>query len=292
MSTPRLTAAQLDLAYGKARVVHDLSLTVMPGAFTAIIGPNGCGKSTLLRALARLHRPQGGEVTLDGRSLQSLPTKEVARELGLLPQSPTAPAGITVRDLVARGRTPHLGPFTPWSAADADAVARALHATGLKGLADRPVDALSGGQRQRAWIALALAQETEILLLDEPTTFLDIGHQYEVLDLLHGLADEGRTVVAVLHDLAQAARYADQVVLMSAGLVLASGSPGQVLTAQRVSAAFGLPVTVVPDPVTGTPLIVPSRAPAARTVHAVDVRPDVDHTEATLASTDSHERTP
>lgn len=271
MNQPRLTATHLDLAYGKARVVHDLSLDVAPGAVTAIIGPNGCGKSTLLRALARLHRPQGGQVLLGGRDLHALPTKEVARELGLLPQSPTAPAGITVRDLVARGRTPHLGPFTPWSAKDADAVARALRATGLVGLSERPVDSLSGGQRQRAWIALALAQETELLLLDEPTTFLDIAHQYEVLDLLHSLAAEGRTVVAVLHDLAQAARYADQVVLMSAGLVLATGTPAEVLTAQRVSAAFGLPVTVLPDPITGTPLIVPSSAPAARTAHHADV---------------------
>lgn len=297
MSQPRLTATHLDLAYGKARVVHDLSLAIEPGALTAIIGPNGCGKSTLLRALARLHRPQGGQVLLDGRSLHTLPTKEVARELGLLPQSPTAPAGITVRDLVARGRTPHLGPFTPWSAADADAVARALNATGLKGLAERPVDSLSGGQRQRAWIALALAQQTEVLLLDEPTTFLDIAHQYEVLDLLHGLAREGRTVVAVLHDLAQAARYADQVVLMSAGLVLASGPPAEVLTAKRVSAAFGLQVTVIADPVTGTPLIVPSSAPVARTAHTVDVSHDAGPLEARQASADPasthpHERTP
>lgn len=297
MSEPRLKATHLDLAYGKARVVHDLSLDVPPGALTAIIGPNGCGKSTLLRALARLHRPHGGQVTLDGTSLHSLPTKEVARELGLLPQSPSAPAGISVRDLVARGRTPHLGPFTPWSARDTDAVAHALRSTGLIGLADRPVDSLSGGQRQRAWIALALAQETELLLLDEPTTFLDIAHQYEVLDLLHGLAGEGRTVVAVLHDLAQAARYADHVVLMSAGLVLATGTPTEVLTAKRVTAAFGLPVTVIPDPVTGTPLIVPSSAPVARTAHTVGIREDADPFEAALASadvasTDPHERTP
>lgn len=297
MNQPRLTATHLDLAYGKARVVHDLSMEITPGAVTAIIGPNGCGKSTLLRALARLHRPQGGHVLLDGRELHSLPTKEVARELGLLPQSPTAPAGITVRDLVARGRTPHLGPFTPWTAKDADAVANALGATGLNGLAERPVDSLSGGQRQRAWIALALAQETELLLLDEPTTFLDIAHQYEVLDLLHHLAQEGRTVVTVLHDLAQAARYADQVVLMSAGLVLASGTPAHVLTAQRVTAAFGLPVTVLPDPVTGTPLIVPSSAPTARTAQHADVPSGASHTEAPLApaiapSVDPYERTP
>jgi iron complex transport system ATP-binding protein len=291
-SNVRLVASHLSLAYGNARVVHDLSLEVPSGAFTAIIGPNGCGKSTLLRALSRLHKPQLGAVLLDGANIHSLPTRDVAREVGLLPQAPTAPAGITVRDLIARGRTPHLGPFSAWSQRDTDAVSEAIHATGLAGLADRPVDSLSGGQRQRAWIALALAQQTELLLLDEPTTFLDIAHQYDVLDLVHRLAAEGRTVVAVLHDLAQAARYADHLVLMSAGLVLASGSPKDVLTAQRVGAAFGLPVTVVPDPVTGTPLIVPSSAPpGAKTVHPTDAGDSVDTFEAAYASTDSLERT-
>jgi len=257
----RLAASHVSLAYANARVVHDLSLEVPPGAFTAIVGPNGCGKSTLLRALARLHKPQVGTVTLDGADIHTLHTRDVAREVGLLPQSPHAPAGITVRDLIARGRTPHLGPFSAWSQADADAVAEAIAATGLAGLAERSVDSLSGGQRQRAWIALALAQQTGMLLLDEPTTFLDIAHQYEVLDLVHRLAQTGRTVVAVLHDLAQAARYADHVVLMSAGLVVAAGPPAEVLTAGRVGAAFGLRVTIVPDPVTGTPLIVPTSAP-------------------------------
>lgn len=257
----RLEATDLSLAYGAARVVHEVSLPITPASMTAIIGPNGCGKSTLLRALARLHKPLEGVVTLDGSDIHRRPTKEVARELGLLPQAPIAPAGITVRDLVARGRTPYLGAFTTWSRTDADAVEHALKDTGLMGLAQRPVDSLSGGQRQRAWIALALAQDTEILLLDEPTTYLDIANQYEVMDLLHELAAQGRTVVTVLHDLGQAARYADHVVLMSAGLVLARGTPQEVLTEKRVSAAFGLPVTVVPDPVTGTPLVVPSRAP-------------------------------
>jgi iron complex transport system ATP-binding protein len=272
----RLEATDLSLAYGSARVVHEVSVLVAPASLTAIIGPNGCGKSTLLRALARLHKPLGGAVTLDGEDIHRRPTKEVARELGLLPQAPIAPAGITVRDLVARGRTPYLGAFTPWSSADADAVQHALTATGLTGLAQRPVDSLSGGQRQRAWIALALAQDTEILLLDEPTTYLDIAHQYEVMDLLHTLAAEGRAVVTVLHDLGQAARYADHVVLMSAGLVLARGTPAEVLTAQRVSAAFGLPVTVVPDPVTGTPLVVPSRAPLTGP-RAPQASPDAVH---------------
>ncbi len=288
----RLAASHLSLAYGNARVVHDLSLEVPSGAFTAIIGPNGCGKSTLLRALSRLHKPQLGAVLLDGADIHSLPTRDVAREVGLLPQAPTAPTGITVRDLIARGRTPHLGPFSAWSQRDTDAVNEAIHATGLAGLAERPVDSLSGGQRQRAWIALALAQQTELLLLDEPTTFLDIAHQYDVLDLVHRLAADGRTVVAVLHDLAQAARYADHLVLMSAGLVLASGSPSEVLTEQRVGAAFGLPVTVVPDPVTGTPLIVPSAAPpGVKAVHPTDAGHSVDSTEASFASRHSLERT-
>lgn len=288
----RLEASHLSLAYGNARVVHDLSLEVPPGAFTAIVGPNGCGKSTLLRALSRLHKPQLGAVLLDGADIHALPTREVAREVGLLPQAPTAPAGITVRDLIARGRTPHLGPFSAWSNRDTGAVNDAIQATGLAGLADRPVDSLSGGQRQRAWIALALAQETELLLLDEPTTFLDIAHQYDVLDLVHRLAAAGRTVVAVLHDLAQAARYADHLVLMSAGLVLASGPPSEVLTEQRVGAAFGLPVTVVPDPVTGTPLIVPSAAPpGVKAAHAPAATADAGSTEAAYASSNSFERT-
>ena len=260
----RLSATDLTLAYGDARVVHDVSIEIPPSAVTAIVGPNGCGKSTLLRGLARLHAPASGTVYLDGRDIHERSTKDVARELGILPQSPMAPGGITVRDLVGRGRTPHLRALRPWSQEDAAAVTDALRATGLTGLAERPVDSLSGGQRQRAWIALALAQQTELLLLDEPTTFLDIAHQYEVLDLLHGLAAEGRTIVVVLHDLAQAARYADHLVLMSAGLILARGEPTDVLTADRVKAAFGLPVTVVPDPVTGTPLIVPTGTPAGR----------------------------
>jgi len=260
----RLTARELSLAYGDARVVHSVDVEIPPGAVTAVVGPNGCGKSTLLRALARLHPAQTGRVLLDGRDIHSRPTREVARELGLLPQSPIAPGGITVRDLVGRGRIPHLTALRPWGPEDSRAVQAALEATGLTGLAERPVDSLSGGQRQRAWIALALAQETELLLLDEPTTFLDIAHQYEVLDLLHHLSRGGRTVVVVLHDLGQAARYADHLILMSAGLILARGAASDVLTAQRVSAAFGLEVTVVPDPVTGTPLIVPLGTPAGR----------------------------
>lgn len=260
----RLTVQGLTLAYGDARVVHEVSLEIPPSAITAIVGPNGCGKSTLLRGLARLHAPQHGTVLLDGHDIHERSTKDVARELGILPQSPVAPGGITVRDLVGRGRTPHLKALRPWGDRDTAAVNDALRATGLTGLAERAVDSLSGGQRQRAWIALALAQQTELLLLDEPTTFLDIAHQYEVLDLVHGLAAQGRTVVVVLHDLAQAARYADHLVLMSAGLILSRGEPGEVLTEARVSAAFGLPVTVVPDPVTGTPLIVPSGAPTGR----------------------------
>lgn len=264
LEAARLVAHRLSLAYGEHRVVNAVDLDVPPAAVTAIVGPNGCGKSTLLRALARLHAPAEGEVLLDGKDIHRIPTREVATTLGILPQSPIAPAGITVRDLVGRGRMPHLRALRPWGPEDAAAVERALAATGLAGLADTAVDALSGGQRQRAWIALALAQETDLLLLDEPTTFLDIAHQYEVLDLVHDLARQGRTVVVVLHDLAQAARYSDHLILMSRGEILARGAAADVLTAARVKEAFGLDVTVVPDPVTGTPLIVPTGAPSGR----------------------------
>jgi len=270
-SDSRLAAKDLTLAYGDARVVHGVNLEIPPSSVTAIVGPNGCGKSTLLRGLARLHGPASGTVLLDGKDIHERSSKDVARELGILPQSPIAPGGITVRDLVGRGRTPHLKALRPWQDSDTRAVNDALKATGLTGLAERSVDSLSGGQRQRAWIALALAQQTELLLLDEPTTFLDIAHQYEVLDLVHGLAADGRTIVVVLHDLAQAARYADHLVLMSAGLILARGNPNDVLTADRVRAAFGLPVTVVTDPITGTPLIVPTGAPAGRSLRTKEI---------------------
>jgi iron complex transport system ATP-binding protein len=254
----RLTGERLTLAYDGDVVVTELDLEVPDGRITAIVGPNACGKSTLLRALARLLRPREGRVVLDGHEIHRLPTKEVARRLGLLPQSPIAPDGIVVGDLVARGRTPHQTLFRQWSRADELAVQSALAATGMLDLVDRPVDELSGGQRQRVWIAMALAQETELLLLDEPTTFLDITHQIEVLELVAGLnRTAGRTVVVVLHDLNLACRYAHHVVAMRAGRVVASGSPVEVVTAEHVRTVFGLECVVIDDPVTHTPLVVP-----------------------------------
>ena len=252
-----LVARDVTLAYDRRVVVEDLSLEIPPGSFTVVVGPNACGKSTLLRGLARLLAPRSGAVLLDGRAVHTLPTKEVARRIGLLPQSAIAPEGITVSDLVARGRYPHQGLLRQWSVADEDAVREAMDLTDVTDLAERAVDELSGGQRQRVWLAMVLAQQTPILLLDEPTTFLDIAHQYEVMDLCADLHEQGRTLVAVLHDLNQAARYATHLVVMKDGVVVAQGHPGAVLTAELVEHVFGLPCRVVPDPASGTPLVVP-----------------------------------
>ncbi len=254
-----LAAQNVRLGYGPGRVVvPDLTLRVPGGQITAIIGANGSGKSTLLRAMARLHRPDAGTVLLSGRDITTLPTGQVARQLGLLPQSPLTPDGITVRGLVARGRTPHTSLWRQWSPADETAVTDALAATGLVELADRPVDALSGGQRQRVWIAMVVAQGTPLLLLDEPTTFLDLAHQLDVLELLHRLnRDKGRTIVMVLHDLAQACRFADHVVALRDGAVAASGPPVQVVDRQLVRDVFGVDCQILEDPASGTPVVVP-----------------------------------
>jgi iron-siderophore transport system ATP-binding protein len=253
-----LTATELRLAYDQGDVVKDLSLTVQPERVTAIVGPNACGKSTLLRGLARLLKPRGGVVHLDGQSIHKLATKEVARRLAILPQSPTAPDGLTVVDLVARGRYPYQTWFRQWSAADEEAVASAMAATEVLDLATRPVDELSGGQRQRVWIAMALAQDTRIMLLDEPTTFLDLAHQVEILDLLTDLNQrDGRTIVLVLHDLNQACRYCDHLVAMREGAIVAEGPPAAVVTAELVEEVFGLRCQVVPDPVSHTPMVIP-----------------------------------
>jgi len=258
----RLRAEGLRLAYDERIVVHDLSMAIPPGRVSVVVGPNACGKSTLLRALARLLKPKAGAVYLDGHAIAKLPTREVATRLGILPQSPIAPEGLTVADLVARGRNPHQRWFQQWSAEDEAAVAAALDATDTAQLATRPVDELSGGQRQRAWIAMALAQGTPIMLLDEPTTFLDLAHQVEVLDLLARLnRDEGRTIVLVLHDLNQACRYAHHLVAMVEGAIATEGRPTDVVTEELVERVFGLAVRIVPDPVAGTPLVVPAGRP-------------------------------
>ncbi|MGW7294129.1 ABC transporter ATP-binding protein [Streptomyces xiamenensis] len=253
-----LRTEELRLTYDRHEVVKDLSLDIPPGRITMIVGPNACGKSTLLRGLARLLTPASGSVLLDGASIHSRPTREVATTLGILPQTPVAPDGITVTDLVGRGRYPHQGWFRRWSEEDERAVAEALEATDVAELADRAVDELSGGQRQRVWIAMALAQGTDLLLLDEPTTYLDITHQVEVLDLLTDLnTSAGTTVVVVLHDLNLACRYADHLVAMRDGRIVAEGPPAEVVTERVVSDVFGLRCTLVDDPVSGTPLIVP-----------------------------------
>ncbi|RMI09193.1 ABC transporter ATP-binding protein [Cellulomonas triticagri] len=257
-STHTLQAAGLSLGYRDRVVIEDLDLAVPAGRITAIVGANACGKSTLLRSMSRLLAPRAGQVLLDGRAVHTMPAKELARTLGLLPQSPVAPEGITVADLVGRGRHPHQRVLSRWSREDDQAVAAALEATGTVDLAERAVDELSGGQRQRVWIAMALAQQTDLLLLDEPTTFLDVSHQVEVLDLLTDLnRDRGTTVVMVLHDLNLAARYADHLVAMADGRVHAVGDPGDVLTADTVRVVFGLDSQVVEDPLTGRPLMLP-----------------------------------
>lgn len=253
----RLRTEGLRLGYGDRTVVERLDLTVPDGAFTAIVGPNACGKSTLLRSLVRLLRPEEGSVLLDGRSIATWRPKAVARELGFLPQGTTTPDGIRVIGLVRRGRYARQSAVGTWTRADDAAVGVAMAAAGIADLADRRVVELSGGQRQRVWVAMVLAQETPYLLLDEPTTFLDIAHQYELLRLLRRLVDDGRTVVAVLHDLNQAARFADHVVAVRDGRVVAAGPPADVVTAPIVEEVFGLPCEVVPDPVTGTPMVVP-----------------------------------
>jgi iron complex transport system ATP-binding protein len=254
----RLVAEGVRLAYDDRVVVEDLTFSVPTGEVTVIVGPNACGKSTLLRALARLLAPKAGVVLLDGEEIRRLPTRTVAQRLGILPQQPIAPDGITVSDLVARGRNPHQRWFRQWSSSDEEAVVAALDATGIADLADRSVDELSGGQRQRAWIAMALAQGTDILLLDEPTTFLDLTHQIEVLDLMADLnATSGRTIVCVLHDLNLACRYAGHLVAMKAGRIVVEGPPAEVVTEATVAEVFDLESMVVPDPVCGSPMIVP-----------------------------------
>ncbi len=257
-ATHSLHVEDLSLGYGDRTVIDHLDLHVPPGRVTAIVGPNACGKSTLLRSLSRLLAPRTGRVVLDGKDVHRMPAKQLARTLGLLPQSPIAPEGITVADLVGRGRHPHQGIFSRWNTADDDAVAAALDATATATLAERPVDELSGGQRQRVWIAMALAQQTDLLLLDEPTTFLDVSHQIEVLDLLTDLNHtRGTTIVMVLHDLNLAARYTDHLIALTAGQLHAAGHPDDVLTEDTVRAVFGLESKIITDPTSDRPLMLP-----------------------------------
>lgn len=255
---PRLSTRGLAAGYPGRRVIEGLDLDIAPGRLTMIIGANACGKSTLLGVLARLLPPLAGTVELDGADASTLSRRSFARTVGLLPQHPTAPDGITVAELVARGRHPHRGVFQRWGAADSEVVDESMARTGVTELADRPVGDLSGGQRQRAWIAMALAQDPRILLLDEPTTFLDLSHQLEVLDLLRELnRTQGTTIVVVLHELNLAARYADDLIVMAGGKVVAHGAPADVLTAEVVADAFSLDSLVISDPLTGTPLVIP-----------------------------------
>jgi len=266
-SPARIEARAATIGYDRRLIAENLSVAIPDGSFTVIVGPNACGKSTLLRALSRLLRPASGEVLLDGRSIQSYPARDVARKLGLLPQTSLAPDGITVADLVARGRYPHQKFLQQWSKDDEAAVIGAMEATKVTDLSGRLVDELSGGQRQRVWVAMVLAQETPLLLLDEPTTFLDIAHQIELLELLRRLnRDEGKTIVAVLHDLNQACRYATHLIAMREGRVMAEGQPTGIVTAELVEAVFGLPCLVIEDPISHTPLVVPR---GAGEVHAI-----------------------
>ncbi|GAA1494032.1 ABC transporter ATP-binding protein [Curtobacterium herbarum] len=257
-AAPVLEARGLSVGYDRTPVIRDLDLTIEHGTVTTFLGANGCGKSTLLKALGRVLKPQAGEVLLDGLPIRKEPNRAVARKLAILPQSPLAPAGTSVLDLVMRGRNPHQSWARPWTAEDAAVAEDAIAATGLTEVAHRDVASLSGGQRQRAWIALVLAQRADTLLLDEPTTYLDLAHQLDVLRLVRRInREQGSTVVMVLHDLTLAARYSDRLVVLHDGGVVADGTPAEVLTPAVLEQAFGLHARVVPDPVTGAPMVVP-----------------------------------
>ncbi|HUQ56042.1 ABC transporter ATP-binding protein [Lentzea sp.] len=253
----RLGAEGVTVGYADRVVLDNLDVTIPAGVITTVIGPNGCGKSTLLRTLSRLLKPRQGTVLLDGADIARLKTKDVAKRMGLLPQTPIAPEGLTVADLVARGRHPHQSWVRQWSSDDADVVAEALRMTGVADLAHRPVDSLSGGQRQRVWISMTLAQGTDLLLLDEPTTYLDLAHAIDVIDLVDDLHEGGCTIVMVLHDLNLAVRYSDNLIVMKSGSIVAQGHPSQVITSELLLDTFGLQAKVIDDPVSERPLIVP-----------------------------------
>lgn len=256
---------RLSLAYDREMIIKQLSLSIVTGEITTLVGPNGCGKSTLLRGLARLLRPQTGEVLLDGKVIHTMPTKQLAKQLGILPQGPSAPEGLTVYELVAQGRYPHQGFFQQWRVEDEAATREAIAITNMVEFADRPLDTLSGGQRQRAWIAMTLAQNTPILLLDEPTTFLDIGYQLEVMELIERLNRERQmTILLVLHDLNQAARYSDRIIVMREGMIYADGSPQMILTRSLLAEVFHVQANILLDPISGAPVCVPQGTVQAR----------------------------
>ena len=258
LDSTALHVKDVSVGYGERTVLDTLNVDIKRGTVTSIVGPNGCGKSTLLRTMSRLLNPAKGEIVLDGKSIHDIPTRKLATQLGLLPQTPIAPDGIVVADLVGRGRTPHQGILGRWSQQDYDIVAEALETTGISDLAERSIDELSGGQRQRVWIAMALAQRTETLLLDEPTTYLDVKHQLDVLDLLTELnRDRGTTIVMVLHDLNLAARYSDELVAVSGGKVFAHGHPREVITKENVKSVFGIDSVIITDPVSDQPAVMP-----------------------------------
>ncbi len=255
---PVLKADALNIGYGSRLVVEGLSLDLLKGGITALVGPNGSGKSTLLKTLARLLAPSTGAVYLNGKSISRMPTSAVAQEIAVLPQGPVAPAGLTVGELVEQGRYPHAGPLRMLRKQDYSAIGQAMKLTGMEDFVHRPLDSLSGGERQRAWIALALAQETPVLLLDEPTTFLDIGHQLEVLELVEQLnRDKGMTIILVVHDLNQAARYASRMVVLNEGRIVSDGPPASVLTADILAEVFGVHAHIIQDPERGTPVCLP-----------------------------------
>lgn len=258
LDSTALHVKDVSVGYGERTVLDTLNVDIKRGAITSIVGPNGCGKSTLLRTMSRLLNPTKGEIVLDGKSIHDIPTRKLATQLGLLPQTPIAPDGIVVADLVGRGRTPHQGILGRWSQQDYDIVAEALETTGISDLSERSIDELSGGQRQRVWIAMALAQRTDTLLLDEPTTYLDVKHQLDVLDLLTELnRDRGTTIVMVLHDLNLAARYSDELVAVSGGKVFAHGHPREVITKENVKSVFGIDSVIITDPVSDHPAVMP-----------------------------------
>lgn len=262
MHSDALTAQGLGLSYGRTPVIEGLDLSLPAGQVTAIVGPNGCGKSTLLAGLARLHAPHAGAVLLDGRDIQRVPSRELARRLALLPQETHAPEGLTVAELIRFGRQPHQGWLRQWSAEDRRVVDEAIVAADLEGFAERPLEAMSGGQRQRAWIAMAIAQQTPLLLLDEPTSALDLGHQIEVFELIRTLAANGKTIVMVVHDLVSACRFSDHLIAMHAGKVVAEGPPSQVVTTELVRRLYGVECTLLADPETGSPILANMRRTA------------------------------